>query len=121
MKNHFGIVVALAVLAVNTASAAENVQSGTNGVTIETLVAEALEKNPELKFYRGGLAAAKAGRKAAGLWSNPEVSGSVGYKTSSERTTGLNAEGVAWSVSLAQPFEWPGRIGLRKSIANRDV
>jgi cobalt-zinc-cadmium efflux system outer membrane protein len=28
---------------------------------------------------------------------------------------------VAWSVSLVQPFEWPGRIGLRKAIANRDV
>jgi outer membrane protein, heavy metal efflux system len=121
MKNHFGIAVALAVLAVNTASAAQNDQSGTNGVAIETLVAEALEKNPELNFYRAELAAARAGRKTAGLWSNPEVSGSVGYKTSRERATGLNAEGVAWSVSVAQPFEWPGRIGLRKSIANRDV
>src|SRR6185436_15284269 len=30
-------------------------------------------------------------------------------------------EGLTWSVSLAQPFEWPGRIGLRKAIANRDV
>jgi cobalt-zinc-cadmium efflux system outer membrane protein len=28
---------------------------------------------------------------------------------------------VAWSVSVAQPFEWPGRLGLRKAIANRDV
>ena len=24
-------------------------------------------------------------------------------------------------MSVAQPFEWPGRIGLRKAIANRDV
>jgi cobalt-zinc-cadmium efflux system outer membrane protein len=28
---------------------------------------------------------------------------------------------VAWSVSVVQPFEWPGRLGLRKAIANRDV
>jgi cobalt-zinc-cadmium efflux system outer membrane protein len=121
MKNHFGIVFSLAVLAVNTAGAAQNDQSGANGVTIETLVAEALERNPELNFYKAELAAARAGRKASGLWSNPQVSGSVGYKTSRERATGLNAEGVAWSVSVAQPFEWPGRIGLRKAIANRDV
>ena len=33
----------------------------------------------------------------------------------------MSAEGVAWSVSVVQPFEWPGRIGLRKAIANRDV
>jgi cobalt-zinc-cadmium efflux system outer membrane protein len=121
MKNYFGIVVALSVLAINPAGAAHDDQSGTNGVTIEMLVAEALERNPELNFYRAELAAARAGRRAAGLWSNPEVSGSVGYKTSRERATGLNAEGVAWSVSVAQPFEWPGRIGLRKAIANRDV
>jgi cobalt-zinc-cadmium efflux system outer membrane protein len=33
----------------------------------------------------------------------------------------MSAEGVAWSVSVAQPFEWPGRLGLRKAIANRDI
>jgi cobalt-zinc-cadmium efflux system outer membrane protein len=37
------------------------------------------------------------------------------------RGGGLSAEGVAWSASVVQPFEWPGRIGLRKSIANRDI
>jgi cobalt-zinc-cadmium efflux system outer membrane protein len=33
----------------------------------------------------------------------------------------LAGEGTAWSVSVRQTFEWPGRIALRKSIANRDV
>jgi cobalt-zinc-cadmium efflux system outer membrane protein len=33
----------------------------------------------------------------------------------------LSTEGVAWSVSVVQPFEWPGRLGLRKAIANRDI
>jgi cobalt-zinc-cadmium efflux system outer membrane protein len=90
-------------------------------VTVEALVTESLERNPELNFYRAELAATKAGRKAAGLWANPEVSGSVGQKTSRERSSGLSAEGVAWSVSVVQPFEWPGRIGLRKAIANREL
>jgi cobalt-zinc-cadmium efflux system outer membrane protein len=87
--------------------------------TLDALVAEALEKNPELTFYEAEIAAAKAGRKTAGLLGNPELSGGVGQK----RVTGggLSAEGVAWSVSVVQPFEWPGRIGLRKAIANHDI
>lgn len=28
---------------------------------------------------------------------------------------------MAWSVALRQPIEWPGRLGLRKAIANRDI
>ena len=87
--------------------------------TLDALVAEALEKNAELKFYDAEIAAAKAGRKSAGLLGYPELSGSVGQK----RVTGggMSAEGVAWSVSVMQPFEWPGRMGLRKAIANHDI
>jgi len=94
---------------------------GTNvpSSTLDALVDEALEKNPELNFYRAEIAAAKAGRKTAGLWANPEFGGSLGQK--SARGSGLSAEGLAWSVSMSQPFEWPGRIGLRKAIANRDL
>jgi len=88
---------------------------------IESLVREALEKNPELNFYRAEVTVAKAGRKAAGLWANPEVNSSMGYKKSRERGSGLSAEGVAWSASVVQPFEWPGRLGLRKAIANREI
>ena len=93
--------------------------SATVSLTLDALVAEALEKNPELKLYEAEIAAAKGGRKTAGAWANPEVSGGVGQK----RVTGggLSAEGVAWSASIVQPFEWPGRIGLRKAIANRDI
>src|ERR1051325_4625738 len=91
----------------------------TNVVMLEALAAEALEQNPELKFYEAEIVAARAGRKTAGLLANPEASGSVGNKN--VRGGGLSAEGVAWSVSVAQPFEWPGRIGLRKAIANRDI
>jgi len=88
-------------------------------VTLDALVTEALEKNPELKFYEAEITAAKAGRKTAGLLGNPELSGGVGHKT--VRGGGLSGEGVAWSVSVVQPFEWPGRIGLRKAIANHDI
>ena len=100
-------------------SVATNSPALTNHVTIDELVREALERNPELKFYEAELTAAKAGRKTSGAFANPEVSGSVGQKR--VRSGGLGDEGVAWSVSVMQPFEWPGRIGLRKAIANRDI
>src|SRR5688500_1649737 len=72
--------------------------------TLDALVADALERNPELKFYEAEVIAAKAGRKSAGLLANPEVSGNIGQKTVSD--SGLGAEGLAWSVSVMQPFEW---------------
>lgn len=83
--------------------------------SLSSLVDEALRQNPELKFYEAEIAAAKGNRKNAGAWANPELSGEVG------RMRMTHDEGVAWSVSVMQPFEWPGRLGLRKAIANRDV
>ena len=115
-----GVALVAGVIVANRAPAADEAgakaATATNGVAIESLVAEALAQNPELNFYRAEIAAAKAGRRSAGLWSNPEVNGTVGRKTSTERSGGLSAEGVAWSVSVVQPFEWPGRIGLRKAM-----
>ena len=91
------------VQAADAVSVATNSPAVTNQMTLDDLVSEALERNPELKFYQAELLAAKGGRKTAGQWANPEISGSVGQK----RVTsgGLSAEGVAWSVSVAQPFE----------------
>lgn len=108
-----------ALVGAMTPTARSQETNSTPSLSLDALVSEALEKNPELKFYEAELAAARAGRKTAGLPANPEVSGSVGQKT--VRGGGVSAEGVAWSVSVVQPFEWPGRIGLRKAIANRDV
>jgi cobalt-zinc-cadmium efflux system outer membrane protein len=88
-------------------------------MSVDALVAEALANNSELKFYEAEISAAKAGRKTAARLANPEASGSVGQKRLS--SPGLSDEGIAWSVSVKQPLEWPGRIGLRKAIANRDI
>src|SRR5262245_45974470 len=87
-----------------------NAASAPPHIALEALVTEALEKNPELRFYEAEIAAAKAGRKSAGQLANPELNGSIGQKT--VRGSGVRDEGVAWSVSVMQPFEWPGRIGL---------
>jgi outer membrane protein, heavy metal efflux system len=89
-------------------------------LSIEALVAEVLEKNPELDFYRAEIAAAQANRKTAGQWANPEVATDLGGKHVSERGATLG-DGMAWSVALAQTIEFPGRLSLRKAIANRQV
>lgn len=88
-------------------------------VSISELVSQTLAANPEIRFYEAEIAAAKSGRAVAGRLSNPELSLEVGDKR--VRGGDARAEGFAYSVTLAQPIEWPGRLGLRKAIANRDI
>src|SRR6266511_1030774 len=98
--------------------AAEPAPATTNSqpAALEALVADVLEHNPELNFYRAEIAAAKGERRAAATWANPELSTSVGNK----RVSGVG-DGVAWSVTAQQTFEWPGRMPLRKAIANQQI
>lgn len=86
--------------------------------TLQALVAEVLEKNPELDFYRAEILAANGERRTAGVRANPEVSAKVGDK---RINSPIVSDGLAWSVSVKQTFEWPGRIPLRKAIADQQV
>lgn len=90
-------------------------------LTVVALVDEILSKNPEVAFYEAEIDAAKAGRKAAGTRENPELALDLGRKRVTEPGGLLAAEGTAWSVSVSQHFDWPGRISLRKAIANHDI
>ncbi len=90
-------------------------------ITVSALVDEVLVKHPELQFYEAEVAAAKAGRRSAGKLANPELTGTVGRNRVRDAAGNLSGEGVAWSVGLMQQFEWPGRLGLRKAIANQNV
>ena len=98
-----------------------NAYADTNSFSPYGLVTEVLEKNPELKFYQAEIAAAKGSRKTAGLWVNPEASGSLGQKKVWGEDDELTGKGEAGELSVTQTFEWPGRIGLRKAIADRDI
>src|SRR5688572_4801819 len=62
-------------------SAATNAPSPTVTLPIDRLVAEALENNPELKFYQAEIAAARAAAKNAGRLAPAEFETSVGHKT----------------------------------------
>jgi cobalt-zinc-cadmium efflux system outer membrane protein len=90
-------------------------------VPLAALVAEISARNPELKFYEGEIAAAKAGRRSAGAQNDPEIALDLGRKRVKDPTGVLSGSGVAWSVSVTQTFEWPGRLALRKAIANRNI
>ena len=110
---------ASAALFAGDAPVVTNTPATTNSVTLEALVADVLAHNPELNFYTAEIAAAKGERHGAGTLANPEIAAQLGQK--SVRGGGMSDEGVAWSVSVQQSFEWPGRIPLRKAIANQQI
>lgn len=87
--------------------------------TADALVREIMVSHPELKFYEAEVAAARGDLRSAGKPADPELSGQIGQKR--VRGGGISDEGAAWAVSLQQTFEWPGRVSLRKAIANRQV
>jgi cobalt-zinc-cadmium efflux system outer membrane protein len=101
--------------------AAAPLRAGDAAIALEELVRDIVARNPELAFYAAEIDAAKAGARSAGTLSDPELSLEVGRKRAHDSSGLLAGEGTAWSVSLAQTFEWPGRLALRKAIANRQV
>ena len=112
------ILTSVAWWAVNVERAAE---SGTSTWTIGSLVAEVNASNPELRFYETEIAAARAGRQSAGLLAYPDLGVDVGRKSVTALDGASLGDGPAWLVSVKQTFEWPGRLNLRKSIANSEV
>lgn len=106
----------LALLLASSAWAAEPAS-----LSIEDLVAEIAAGNPELRFYEAEIQSAKAAGRGATARANPELAVELGRKRVHEASGLLAGEGTAWSVSVTQTFEWPGRLALRKAIADREV
>ncbi|RXK54387.1 TolC family protein [Oleiharenicola lentus] len=90
-------------------------------VSLSTLVSEITTKNPERQFYQEEIAAAKAGVRISSRLSDPELSFDIGQKRLKDSSGAKIGDGAVWSVSVTQTFEWPGRLSLRKAIANRQV
>jgi outer membrane protein, heavy metal efflux system len=96
-------------------------RSAAPAMSLDSLVAEIVANNPELKFYEAEIDAAKAGRRSAGALADPELSFEAGRKRVRDPAGLIAGEGAVWSVTVKQTFEWPGRLALRKSIANRQI
>lgn len=90
-------------------------------VQVEALTAQVLSAHPEIAFYQAEISAAKAAARVNTSLSDPELSLELGRKRVKDATGALAGEGAAWSVSVTQTFDWPGRLALRKAIANRQV
>jgi cobalt-zinc-cadmium efflux system outer membrane protein len=90
-------------------------------VSLSALVSEITAKNPERQFYQEEIAAAKAGVRLSSRLNDPELSFDVGQKRLRDSSGAKIDDGAVWSVSITQTFEWPGRLSLRKAIANRQV
>ncbi|MFZ4767170.1 MAG: TolC family protein, partial [Roseimicrobium sp.] len=86
------------------------------------LVLQAIAHNPEVRFYEAEIAAARAGRKAAGEIANPDLSLEGSKKTARSLADGsLEGDGPAWKAQILQTLDFPGRISLRKAIADREI
>ena len=104
-----------------TASAILLVCASALAETPETLVKEALHRNSELNFFVAEIAAAKGAVRTAGTLRNPELSTELGYKNSRENSGRASGDGALLAFSFSQTFEYPGRIALRRAIANHDL
>jgi outer membrane protein, heavy metal efflux system len=89
--------------------------------SIASLVEEAYQKNPELHFYEQEIAVARGDRRTAGTWPNPDLSSQIGGKSYNSLGGKYLGTGPVWSVSLTQTFEFPGRVSLRKAIADKQI
>jgi cobalt-zinc-cadmium efflux system outer membrane protein len=92
-----------------------------DSVSLDSIVQQVVTQNPELRFYEAEIDAARANVRSAGALADPELSVTAGHKRVRSSSGILAGEGAAWSVSVAQSFEWPGRLALRKAVANRQV
>jgi cobalt-zinc-cadmium efflux system outer membrane protein len=88
--------------------------------TLETLEAAVFSSNPELQYYEQEIEAAKQGSKTAGRLQNPNLSAQVGQWMVDD-LAGTKSDGLAWSLSVLQPIEFPKRLQLKRAIANRDI
>lgn len=110
-----------ALLLATLGRAQESTPTEAASVSLPVIVGEIAAKNPELKFYEAEIAAAKAGLRGAGAYNNPELGLDVGRRRLKDPSGAVIGEGAAWGVSVTQTFEWPGRLALRKAVANRQV
>jgi cobalt-zinc-cadmium efflux system outer membrane protein len=124
MKSHLfplSRAVSLTVLLSTVSLAAITSAASPTHLTAETLVTEALERNPEIRFYQAEIEAARGGRVTAGQYANPELNMEAGAMRVNDVDGSRLGDGLVWRASITQVFDFPGRMALRKAIAERDI
>lgn len=90
-------------------------------VSVNSLVLKALATHPELRYYEAQIDVAQGGKTKAGEIKNPDMMVGVGNWHLRDLATNQVSDGPTWAVQLTQTFEWPGRLSLRKAIAQKDI
>jgi cobalt-zinc-cadmium efflux system outer membrane protein len=93
----------------------------TEPVSVNSLVLKALSTHPELRYYEAQIDVAQGGKTKAGEIKNPDMMVGVGNWHIRDLATGASGDGPTWAVQLTQTFDWPGRLSLRKAIAQKDI
>lgn len=117
-----GLAVAgLVLLNSGPAVSAQDAPATGDGPTLDALLLEVAQANPELRLFESALDAAKADLRVSGRLERPVLAAEAGQVRSYNLDHSLAGSGAVISASLQQQFEWPGRLSLRKAIANHDV
>ena len=95
--------------------------NGAEPVSVNSLVQKALATHPELLYYEAQIDVAHGGKTKAGEIKNPDLLVGVGNWHLRDLATNQVSDGPTWAVQLTQTFEWPGRLSLRKAIAQKDI
>jgi cobalt-zinc-cadmium efflux system outer membrane protein len=90
-------------------------------LTSESLVNEAIARNPEIRFYQAEIEAARGGRVTAGQYASPDLNLEAGSMRVNDLDGRRLGDGLVWRASITQVFDFPGRMALRKAIAERDI
>jgi cobalt-zinc-cadmium efflux system outer membrane protein len=91
----------------------------TKGISLDSVIEDALRNSPHLKAFNSSVAAAKGEQAQSGLWKNPElgieaenIAGGGNYK-------GFDSAEVTYGVS--QELSLGGKLDARKSIADKGL
>jgi outer membrane protein, heavy metal efflux system len=87
--------------------------------TLESVTADALRNNPELRAFKAGIAGAKGGVRTARVFANPELSVAPGVKHIADPSARLSE--FHGNFELSQLFEFPGKRALKIAIAEKNV
>ncbi len=94
---------------------------GVEPVSVNSLVLKTLATHPELQYYEAQIDVARGGKTKAGEIKNPELMVGKGNWHLRDLSSNYVTDGPTWQAQLTQTFEWPGRISLRKAIAQKDI
>ena len=89
-------------------------------LTLSTAIAEAQEKNPEIRALSAGIESVRGAVTTARTWDNPELGVAPGIRRS-QPSAGPSSSEFHGVFELKQTIEFPGKRRLRLALADKNV